>query len=599
LDRRVPKIHSGGKLKITRKRLRPIVGAVAVAVAAGLVLAGCTTSTPSSEASSSGKTITVAQVNEATSFNYNTPQGNLDTNGYIWQMTQPQFFTLDQKYNVVPNTDLGTYKKVSSDPLKVEYTLNKNAKWSDGVSMTADDLVLGWAQGVCYYDSAKFDAKGDVTSGTQYFVTAAGCPYATDLPKVSNSNRTITFTYDQPYVDWNLVNPIQFPAHAVAKEIGVSTKALTNAFLTTPKGDPSNPAAPNATMEKAAKLINTGYDATALPKDKNLLISGGPLQVSAWTPKQSMTFVPNKYYTGSHKVKFGKLIMRFIGDANAQVTALQNGEVDAIQPQASADTVKALKAVTGAKVLQGDQAAYDHLDLNFKSSVFSDATVRQAFLLTIPREDILKAIITPINPKAKVLDSQIFLPGQEGYTDTVKANGSSAFDKVDIDKAKQLLAGKTPTVKILYNTENPNRVDSFQAIQASAAKAGFKVVDGGSPQWSSLLAGGDYDASLFGWINPGAGNAQIPQLFQIGNPGNYNNFNDQQASDLAVKSQITLDPSKLLDIKKQIDAITFKQGYGLPLFQLPGLFASNGKVKNIEYFGGQNGIFWNFWEWTK
>ena len=223
----------------------------------------------------------------------------------------------------------------------------------------------------------------------------------------------------------------------------------------------------------------------------------------------------------------------------------------------------------------------------------------QAFLLTIPREDILKSIITPINPKAQVLDSQIFLPGQDGYDASVKSNGSAAYDKVDIAKAKQLLAGKTPTVKILYNTENPNRVDSFQAIQASAAKAGFNVVDGGSPQWSSLLSGGDYDASIFGWVNPGAGNAQLPQLFQIGNPGNYNNFNDQQASDLAVKSQTTLDPSKLLDIKEQIDARTFATGYGLPLFQLPGLFAYTGKIKGIQYFGGQNGIFWNFWEWTK
>jgi hypothetical protein len=58
-------------------------------------------------------------------------------------------------------------------------------------------------------------------------------------------------------------------------------------------------------------------------------------------------------------------------------------------------------------------------------------------------------------------------------------------------------------VKILYNTKNPNRVDEFQAIQSSAAKAGFQVVDGGDPKWSSLLVGGNYDASLFGWISPG------------------------------------------------------------------------------------------------
>ncbi|WP_223690945.1 ABC transporter family substrate-binding protein [Leifsonia poae] len=586
-------------MKTSRSRLRPLIGAIAVAAAAGLVLAGCTTSGPSSEASSGGKTITVAQVNEVTSFNYNTPQGNLDMNGMLNYMTQPTFYTLDQSYKVIHNSDLGSYKKLSDNPLKVEYTLNPDAKWSDGTPMTADDLLLGWAQLSCYYDSSTTDAKGDVTKGTQYFSTASGCVFATGLPTVSSDNKSMTITYDQPYVDWEIMSPIQLPAHVVAAEIGSTTKDLTKAFLDTPKGDTANPAAPNATLEKAAKLVNTGFDTTSLPKDKKLYVSGGPLVVSAWTPKQSMTLVPNPEYKGKHAVKFGKLVVRFIADANAQVTALQNGEVDAIQPQASADTVKALKSASGVDLEQGSQVAYDHLDLNFKSPVFTDPTVRQAFLLTVPRQDILNAIVTPINSSAKVLDSQIFLPGQDGYDESVKQNGSSAYDKVDIEKAKQLLAGKTPTVKILYNSQNPNRVDSFQAIQSSAAKAGIKVVDGGSPQWSSLLAGGDYDASLFGWANPGAGNAQLPQLFQIGNGSNYNNFNNQEASDLAVKSQTTLDTTDLQNIKFQLDKIAFQQAYGLPLFQLPGLFANTSKVKNIGYFGGQNGIFWNVWDWTK
>jgi peptide/nickel transport system substrate-binding protein len=547
----------------------------------------------------SGGTVTVAQVNEATSFNYNTPQGNLDTNGYIWQLTQPQFFTLDDKYNIVHNKDLGTYEKTSDDPLTVKYTLNKGLKWSDGKPMNADDLLLGWAQSSGYYESATLDDEGNPTKGVQYFASAAGFPWSSEMPTVSDDNLSITIKYTQPYVDWELVNPIQFPAHIVAKKAGVSEDDLIKAIKDTPKGDVNNPAPANETLKKAASFINTGYDATSMPKDKDLVVSGGPLMVTGWTAKQSMTFSKNPEYHGSHEVKFNKVVMRFIGDANAQVTALQNGEVDAIQPQASADTIKALKAINGAKVIQGDQAAYDHLDLNFKSAVFSDPTVRQAFLLTVPRDQILKSIVTPVNPKAKVLNSQIWLPGQAQYDKTVAQNGSDAFSKVDIDKAKQLLAGKTPTVKILYNTNNPNRVDAFQAIQASAAKAGFNVTDGGSPDWSTLLTAGDYDASIFGWINPGAGNAQIPQLFQIGNSGNYNNYADQEASDLAVQSQSTLDPDKLDAIKMKIDALTFKDGYGLPLFQLPGVFAASSSLSGVKWFGGQNGIFWNIWDWSK
>jgi peptide/nickel transport system substrate-binding protein len=587
-------------VNITKRRWRQVIGSVAIAGTAAVVLAGCTTSSTStdSETSSTGGNVTVAEVNEATSFNYNTPQGNLDTNGFINYMTQPQFFTLSSDYKIVPNTDLGTYKKISSSPLTVKYTLNKNAKWSDGTAMTSDDLLLGWANVSGYYESSTADAAGKVTKGTQYFSTAGGFPFSTDYPS-NITKRSITIKYKKPYVDWQLVDPIQFPAHVVAQEAGTTESDLMKAIKDTPAGDPANPAPANPVLKKAASFINTGYDQSSLPSDKKLLVSGGPVQVTAWAPKQSMTFSKNPYYKGKHAVHFNKLVMRFIGDANAQVTALQNGEVDAIQPQASADTVKALKQAAGVKVQQGSQVAYDHLDLNFGSSVFKDEKVRKAFLMTIPRQQILDSIVTPIAPKSKVLNSQVFLPGQSGYSSAVADNGSKTYSKVDIAGAKKLLAGATPSVKILYNTGNPNRVDTFQAIQASAAKAGFKVIDGGDPNWSSLLAGGKYDASLFGWVNPGAGNAAIPQLFQANNAGNYNHYADPKASQLATDTQTTLNASKLQSMKTDIDKMTFDDAYGLPLFQLPGLFATNSTLKGVKYFGGQNGIFWNMWDWKK
>ncbi|KQO62868.1 ABC transporter family substrate-binding protein [Curtobacterium sp. Leaf261] len=588
-------------MNITKRRWRQAIGAVAIAGTAAVVLAGCTTTSSSDDTSSTGGgTATIAQVNEVTSFNTNTPQGNLDINGMINQLTQPQFWDFaNSDYKIEQNTDIGSYKKLSSDPLTVQYTLNKNAKWSDGKAMDSDDLLMGWAALSGYYDSATLDPEtAEVTKGTQYFSTAQGDIYSTKFPKVNN-DKSITITYNDPYVDWNLVNPIQFPAATIAKGAGISESKLVSTLKDTPAGDKDNPASPNADLQKVAKFWNTGFDSSSLPSNKGLLVSGGPMKVDSWTPKQSMTLVKNPEYKGNHEVKISKLVIRFIGDANAQVTALQNGEVDAIQPQASADTVKALKAISGTNLLRGDQVAYDHLDLNFGSNVFKDENTRKAFLLTIPRQQILDSIVTPVNPSAKVLNSQIFLPGQPGYDDSVKNNGSSDYDKVDIDKAKQLLNGATPTVKILYNSKNPNRVDSFQAIQASAAKAGFKVTDGGSPDWGTLLPGGDYDASIFGWVNPGAGNAQIPQLFQIGNGSNYNKFSNADADKLSGETQTTLDTSKLVDQKQEIDKIAFQQAYGLPLFQSPGIFAVNKSLKGVKYFGGQTGLVWNIWDWSK
>ena len=82
-----------------------------------------------------------------------------------------------------------------------------------------------------------------------------------------------------------------------------------------------------------------------------------------------ISFEPNPEWRGEQAPAFDELIIRFIGDPNAQITALQNGEVDIIEPQPSADTIAAIEAF-GGTLIQGPQLSYDHLDLTMDSEVF-------------------------------------------------------------------------------------------------------------------------------------------------------------------------------------------------------------------------------------
>lgn len=587
-------------------RKRALVAGAGVAVSA-LALAGCTTAPAEETPAESGGTITVATTNAFTSFNGDTPDANLDTNGMVGYLTGVSgglglggFLRLDKDFSILSNDDFGTIETVSEDPLTVKYTLNEGLTWSDGEPITADDMLVNWAINSGYYNDAEIDpATGDVTNGgTQYFTLAgstAGLD-TTDFPEIGDDNMSMTITYGTPFVDYQLVNPIGKPAHVLAEKAGVSLEELITTLNDTPKGDPAAPVAPNATLKAAADFWNTGYDVTTMPSDESLLVGSGPFIVTDFQPESSITLEKNPEYKGTMSPAYDQLIIRFIGDPNAQVTALQNGEVNAIQPQASADTLTALEA-NNATVHAGNQVAYDHLDLTF-GGVFADANVREAFLKTVPRQQILDSIITPVNPDAEVLNSQIFLPTDADYTDAVAASGYDAFTEPDIEGAKALLAGATPTVRILYNTNNPNRVDSFRAIQQSAQQAGFVIEDAGSPDWSSLLGSGSYDASIFGWISPGAGNAALPQIFKTNGGGNYNLYTNADVDTLVDESQVTVDNDALQQLKIQIDAKTAEDFYGLPLFQLPGLFADNGTVTGIDYFGGQTGIVWNAQEWT-
>jgi peptide/nickel transport system substrate-binding protein len=220
---------------------------------------------------------------------------------------------------------------------------------------------------------------------------------------------------------------------------------------------------------------------------------------------------------------------------------------------------------------------------------------------TVPRKDIVDKIVKKLDPEAKPLDSQIFVPAQAAYADSVKNNGSSAYQDVDIEGAKTLLAGKTPEIRIMYNKDNPNRVDAFSLIRESATKAGFKIVDGGlgKSDWGKALGDGSYDATIFGWINPGVGVSGVPQIFRSGNGSNFNMFSDPAADKLMDELIVTTDRAKQDELSKEIDKKIWESAYGLPLFQSVGVDAYSDRITGVKFMPNQTGVWWNFWEWAE
>ncbi|WP_369800160.1 ABC transporter family substrate-binding protein [Tersicoccus sp. Bi-70] len=580
------------------------IAALALSACGGNTGGGSNNNATSGASSSGGGQITVAEVNGFSSFNQSTATGNSDVNGKIWLATHSGFNYIDKDLKVVKNDKFGKYEKTSDSPLTIKYTINDGVKWSDGTPVTADDFVLAWAVYSGYYDDATTDDSGKVTKGSQYFSyagTTSGLNKTT-FPEVTEDRKSFTIKYDQPYADWEIAfNAPEVPAHVVAKKAGLTdAKALSDLMKPLPKGNVDKPASPNATLKKAADFYNKGFDSTTLPSDPSLYLSNGPFIVSAITNNESVTLKKNPDYTWGNMPKVDTIVMRTIGDTQAQIQALKNGEVDIAAPQSSADTLEALQAIPDAQVQKGDQLAYDHVDINQYGS-FKDPAIREAFMKTIPRKAILDAIITKQKPDAKILDSQIFVPAQEGYAKSAQENGSQNFQDVDIDGAKKLLAGKTPTVRIMYNKDNPNRVDAYTLIAKSATEAGFKVVNNGAAanEWSSKLGDGTYDVTIFGWTNPGVGVSGVPQLFGSGQGSNFSKFSNKDADKLMTELIQTTDTAKQIELQQQIDKYIWDSKYGLPLFQSVGVEAFSSRVTGgVNYQPNQYGVWWDVWDWA-
>ncbi|MDR7082316.1 peptide/nickel transport system substrate-binding protein [Arthrobacter ginsengisoli] len=580
-----------------------------MAAAAALALSACagngggTTPTTAAAGGQQGGSVAVAETNGFSSFNPGTADGNSDVNGHIGYATHSSFIYIDDKLNIVRNEKFGKYEKLSDNPLTVKYTVNEGVKWSDGTQVSAADLLLSWASGSGYYDDA--EAK----TGTTYFKTAADTSglNLTDFPELGSDGRSLTLKYSKPFADWELAysfpgnGGVDIPAHVVAKQAGLKdAQALVDLLKGIKRGDSTSPQPANAELMAVADFWSTGFESKTLPSDPNLYLSNGPYIIKSVVPEQSVTLVRNKDYNWGPTPKLDEIVVRTIGAAPAQVQALKNGEVDIINPQASADTVDQLKALSGVNLLVGNQLSYDHLDLNF-SGPLAEQSVREAFLKTVPRKDIVDKIIKKIDPEAKPLDSQIFVPAQAAYADSAAKNGSSLYQDVDIDGAKKLLNGATPEIRIMYNKDNPNRVDAYSLIRESATKAGFKIVDGGlgKADWSSSLGDGSYDATIFGWINSGVGVSGTPQIFKTGGGSNFNVFSDSDADKAMDELIVTTDKAKQDELQTKIDASIWQSAYGVPLFQSPDVKASSDQISGVTAMPNQTGVWWNVWDWSR
>ncbi|MCR8526177.1 ABC transporter substrate-binding protein, partial [Escherichia coli] len=156
---------------------------------------------------------------------------------------------------------------------------------------------------------------------------------------------------------------------------------------------------------------------------------------------------------------------QYAPDPTAAVQSLANGELQIINPQATADVLKGATALKGqgVEVINGSGGTYEHVDLaennkgpfdpaKYGGDATKAADVRNAFLKTIPRQDIIDRLIKPLNPAATIRNSFTQVPGSPTYDAMIAANGMNAFDKVDIAGAKALLAkaGVTGTVNVRF-----------------------------------------------------------------------------------------------------------------------------------------------------
>lgn len=590
-------------------------GATAATVAVGaLILSAC--AAPQSEIVE-GSSLSVAWNQPFYSYNSNTSFGNATANANIIYSTNANFNYYNDVPELVQDKSFGSYELISEDPLVVKYTIADGVKWSDGTNVDAADMLLSWVALSGAYNTPDFSSSDFTDPDTGEFTPdfpkdvvffdsgqdptdPSGIGLVSQVPEVSDDNKSITLTYDAPYVDWELSFGVGVPAHVLAKNaLGLEDNQAAKDALVKAIQDKDE-----AALASISSFWNAGFNFTAMPENLELVVGTGPYTITDFVANQYITMTANANYTGDRLPKVAEITVRFITDPLAAVQALQNGEVQVISPQATADVADALAALD-VTVVGGYEGTYEHIDLQFdqsKSGHFNDPLIREAFMKVIPRQEIVTKLIVPLQADAEVRNSQLLLPGADGYDDSVADNGSADYTDVDIAGATALLAeaGVTnPEVCMLFSSTNPRRANEFQLIQQSGALAGFNVTDCSSPDWGGLLGTpGNYDASLFGWQSTSLGVTGNSPTFKTGGINNLNFYSNSEVDTLLTTLDTTFDAAEQITIQQQVDKLLWSDFYGVTIFQFPAVTAyDQTKIANISPSTLSPTIFWNVWEW--
>jgi peptide/nickel transport system substrate-binding protein len=583
--------------------------------------------------------VVIVTSNQLTGLNPSVENMNLTFNSEVAYLRSFGFDYYDDSPKLIQNTIFGSYRIVSQRPFRVQYTVNDGKVWSDGTPITAVDLLLSHV--ICsssFSVSAGLGNPQDAATKPSFASTCYGGSYDVQhvgTPIVSTNKMSLTIEYSKQFPDWQLFAPSPFPTHALVllaegqtgiQESPINLEAknrFERAFLGRESG----------LLSRMARVWSNSYNINRVDNSTNplLLIGNGGYQIKSAIPGVSVTLIANPLHksnpSGPALNGIETIEFRVIGDGTAAAQALRIQEVDIYQGQPTADSFNLLSSIPSVKVVGGNQAVYEHLDMRVDTAYGSNTPytgpwqgmtsravdLRTAFFMAFPRDEIVERLIKPINPSARRMDSLLLFPGEPGYEDLVRQNGVSRFtqgsqssrEAAALALVRKYYPNASPTnpgvtIRLLWGTpSNARRAATAQIATSALSRAGFKLEASGLSNWSSQLSSSEYDAMFFAWVKSSVTQDGNADLFctQCGN--NYLGYSNRRVDDAVYRltNDYLVETDKLreyLTIEQQI----YADAVSIPIYQHPGLTAVNSSLLNFKPSPLSPQILWNYWEWS-
>lgn len=350
---------------------------------------------------------------------------------------------------------LATRWEWSDDGLELTFHLDERAVWSDGIPVTADDVVFSWR--------AQTDAAVRWSiAGAKDFITEVN----------ALGPHTVRFLFDRvyPYQLMDANEGLIIPAHAW-REIP---------------------------FERWREV-----------DWRERVVSAGPFRKVRHEPQQELVLERFDNFWKPDRPYLDRVVWRPVPSRVSLLTQLLAGDIQVVNGVAPADAERVRRA-PGVDLVVFPDRGYSQVRWNVRRPLFADPSVRRALTMAIDRNLIVEVVyhgyakpaVGPVLSGMWAFNSNLESPpfDQEaareilaaaGWTDS---DGDGVLDRNGVDFVFEILA----------NTENNLRQDICLLVEENLERIGIRA-EPRFLEWGTLLAleaRGDFDAIVSRWIEP-------------------------------------------------------------------------------------------------
>ena len=446
--------------------------------------------------------------------------------------------------------------EVSDDGKTYTFHL-RDAKWSDGTPVTANDFKYAWLRALSPELASEYAYQLYYIKGAEAYNSGKGKAEDVAITVVDDKTLKVELTEPAP----------QF--------LGLT------AFQTL------------YPLKKEAVDANPDFKVEG---DKKI-VGNGPFVIESYKSKDKIVFKKNPNYWDAGSVKLAELQFLLIDDAKTALTMFENGEVDIIDDIPTGDMPR-LKQEGKLKIYPSLSSYFYRFNTTKKP--FNDVRVRKAFAMAIERQPIIDTILQA-EQKPAFAFVPYGIPDADGKD--FRENGGNAFFKEDVAEAKKLLAeagypnGKGfPEVTILFNTSEGHKMiaEAIQQMWKKNLGVNVKILN---QEWQVYLTMEDklqYDIARAGWAADYVDPMTFLDMFVTNGGNNDTGWSNKKYDELIKKAKSTNDQAVRMQAMHEAEKILMDEMPIAPIYFYTNPILISDKVQDVVVpsFGLQAEFKW-------